>query len=153
MEYALCAIPGHPSGTAPHICCPAQACTKLSRRQALLKPPATPKSPARDYSQGYRTSPCGLTDNFPTELNSLTKLWQKAAALSILPSQTGEVNQTTGTTALRTSKEVKETQFGENTPCFYVSHSVDPGQLHIIAFSWDSAAYLWDVALWDARDE
>lgn len=73
--------------------------------------PAIPKSPARDYSQGYRTSRCGLTDNFPTERNSLTELPQKAAALSIPPSQTGEVLQATGTIAFWTPRGV---QFAEN---------------------------------------
>lgn len=45
-----------------------------------------------------------LWADFPTELNSPTKLGQKAPALSFLPSQTGEVNQITGTTALQTQR-------------------------------------------------
>lgn len=49
-------------------------------------------------------------------------------------------------------KEVKELQLAENTPCFYVSLSADPGQLCIITFSSDSAACFWDMDLWDARD-
>lgn len=98
MAHALCAVPGPPPGTAPQICCPTQACTKPSRRQ-----------PHSNYQLLHKVLPRvrGLQDfalwaNFPIELNSLTKLWHKAAALSFLPSQTGEVNETTGTTALQT---------------------------------------------------
>lgn len=104
MEYTLCAIPGHSSGTAPLsvvLLRPALSSPEgrsYSSHQLLKK--VLPGITARDY----RTSPCGLTDNFPIELNSLTKRWQKAAALNILPRQTGEVNQTTGTTALQTQR-------------------------------------------------
>lgn len=93
--------------------------------------PAIPRSPARDYSQGYRTSPCGLTDNFPTELNSLTKMPQKAAALSSPPSQTREVLQTTGTIALRTPR-------GKGTPiCIKYPLFVR----HAFSGSWTAMSY------------
>lgn len=99
MAHALCAVPGPPPGTAPQIRCPTQACTKLSRRrphsshQLLHKVLPRIRGLLQDFT---------LWADFPTELNSLTKLWHKAAALSFLPSQTGEVTEITGTTALQT---------------------------------------------------
>lgn len=111
------------------------ACTKLIRRQASLKPICT--SYSKKSCQGLQPGPqdftLWLTDNFPTELDFLIRLLQKAAALSILSSQAGEVLQIKGIIALRTPRG-KGTPTCRKYPLFV---------LHAFSGLWTAMYYLF----------
>lgn len=83
-----------------------QARSRLSRRQALLRPTGT--SYYKKSCQGLQPRLQDLSlrvDRQPaTELNTPTQLPKEAAARHVPPSPTGEVLQTTGTVALPTPR-------------------------------------------------